>query len=470
MAGERSIYQKLFAAGGASIVGQITSFVGVVLYANSVPSDILGQYFLLISVVSVSSFLATAGISTNVTRRVGKQEESRQAISAGLLLASLVAAFVIIALIGGSEIIESYLNRKPLALYVLIFPTTLAEFMGAVLRGEEKADTVELVDTGRRILMYAGGVILVSTGQPAYESFTLAYFVGRTSQLSLLKLTSRYTLQVPSRTTTWEFFLESRYLYFSRFTGLGFEWIDTLLIGAFLSPAAVAAYEIVWRFSAFSNIGTNTTVSVFFPRFAALQKEGNFEKLTHYVERAYFYAPVLIIPVCFGTLVVGSDLLGLVYGEEYRYVGSVLFVLFLGRYLYSLSRISSSVLYSGGDDIYTSTIDGISVVINAVGNLLMIPTFGIIGAAVATSLAYGVNSLGKGIRMNQNHTLRFPIRRTLRAVGGAVIMTLIVSQIGFEDSLVTLVARILVGGAVFTGVILLLDVETRRDIRRIILG
>jgi O-antigen/teichoic acid export membrane protein len=467
MPSDNSPLNTLLGTGGFAVFGQLVSFLGVIGYARLSTTTVLGEYFLLVSVVSIAAFIGTAGISTNVTRVVSRTSEHGASVGAGLALLA-GAAIIFVAAVGiGAPVLRSFLGHPVGPVAVALVPAMAGQFGGAILRGEERPVAAEASEAGRKALMYVTGAGLVLTGTGPYLAFVSGFVGGWVAQTLALATISDATVALPGLSTVKSFLAESKYLYFARLSGVGFEWTDTLLLGALGGPAAVAAYEIVWRLSGIANLATNAVVSVYYPRFTALVTEDTLDMLRNRARQSYYYAAAPVLPLLGGGILVGRDLISVAYGPVYGYAATALAILFVGRLAYAFGRVSTTLLYANDDDREVARIEAVALTANVALNIMLIPPYGVEGAAVATTVAYLLGSLAKVSLTRRKYRVPLPVPRLGLAVLATVLMAsvvrLAVPVVGTNT--VGVATLVLLGGAIFVGSVVALDSETRKALR-----
>lgn len=164
--------------------------------------------------------------------------------------------------------------------------------------------------------------------------------------------------------------------------------IDLLIIMYYLSAPQVAFYKLagnaaekIWMLNVGNYLLIGRTASAV----------GSYaEELTLRLFRNTLWAMsgVAIILSIFCSLVIR-----IVYGEEFLPVALPLKLLLPGVVLMGASGSVSRYYIGKGFVDRTNYVFGASVIVNIVLNLLMVPRYGISGAAVATSLTYGLSSL-----------------------------------------------------------------------------
>lgn len=167
--------------------------------------------------------------------------------------------------------------------------------------------------------------------------------------------------------------------------------IDIFLVNFFLSPASAGIYVIsvqlcerLWLFS--QSIST-----VLLPRLSELSNdEATRQELTPLITRLTLFA-TFIAGAVLGA--VGLPLISLVFGPQYLDAYILLLILLPGIILFSASRILSNDLAAQGKpelNMYTAFVVAIC---NIIGNILLIPSYGLVGAALATTFSYIIHLL-----------------------------------------------------------------------------
>lgn len=159
---------------------------------------------------------------------------------------------------------------------------------------------------------------------------------------------------------------------------------DILIISYFLPAAFVGYYviavtiaEIIWKIP-------DAVGSVLLPHVA--QMDNNSAKtFTPVVSR------VVLVPVTIACLMIflfGKNIITLAFGQEFLPSSSVLVILLPGILSFALWKILANDLIAQGYPVRYSLTSGIALVTMIVLDLLLIPKFGINGAAVASTVSY----------------------------------------------------------------------------------
>jgi len=174
-------------------------------------------------------------------------------------------------------------------------------------------------------------------------------------------------------------------------TGTLLLWVDTLLLGAFRSPTEVAAYGIVVRLVAAAAGVLVTVIQIFGPFVTQLVTRGDLSRLRDVLHTTTRWTFLLSAPLLVLLMLVGPGLLGLFR----RPLGSArvgLVVLAAAFLADALTGPVGHVLTMSGRSGLNLANNAAAVAGNVALNLVLIPRFGILGAAVSWAVAIvGVN-------------------------------------------------------------------------------
>ena len=163
--------------------------------------------------------------------------------------------------------------------------------------------------------------------------------------------------------------------------------IDLFLINFFLNPFSAGIYfasvrlaEGVWLFS----ISTGT---VLFPRISSEKNMENIKKFTPLVCRNILFLSFFMILALF---LVSGWLITFLYSESFAGAIMSFRILIIGILTVSGWHILANDLAGRGKPMLNTYSIGISVLLNIVLNIILIPLWGINGAALATTISYTI--------------------------------------------------------------------------------
>jgi O-antigen/teichoic acid export membrane protein len=168
------------------------------------------------------------------------------------------------------------------------------------------------------------------------------------------------------------------------------ERLDQLVISAFLVPTQLGLYVVaVTLTSVTSLIGT----SVSFVALPVISRSTGREALSMYIRRITVITVGLSLAVSVPLIVAAPRLIELFFGRAYLPATNICRVLLGAVVMLSTSRTLAAALKGAGQPLQAGLADGIGLVVTVVALAAFLPTFGLLGAALASVLAYATTLL-----------------------------------------------------------------------------
>lgn len=176
------------------------------------------------------------------------------------------------------------------------------------------------------------------------------------------------------------------FLFFISLINMLTQRVDVLIIGAVLGARDVGLYAPASRMAEMIVFGLNATNMVAAPLIAEYHARGEPRQLQRIVTLSGYGILAYTLPVCAALVFAGRPILAL-FGEGFPAAYPVLVVLVAGHLVNALTGPVSFVMSMTGAQRQLSYITGVFLVLNAVCTYLLLPRFGVVGAAIATSAA-----------------------------------------------------------------------------------
>lgn len=161
---------------------------------------------------------------------------------------------------------------------------------------------------------------------------------------------------------------------------------DILLIGRFLDPHSVAVYFAVIRTCGLIAFVSFSVIALAAPKFAEIHSAGTRRELQKFVTNVIqlMFWPSLLAAIAMAGL--GHYLLSL-FGSDFEMGYSTMLVVLTGLVLRSATLPVEYLLNMTGHHRDTMRVYAVAALANVVLNLVLIPQFGILGAAIGTYTA-----------------------------------------------------------------------------------
>ena len=183
----------------------------------------------------------------------------------------------------------------------------------------------------------------------------------------------------------------SRFAVSSFLIGVGYliiGYIDTLMLTSLRGLQEVAIYNVVLPTVMLLAFFGDSVSSIFFPMVAELwaqKKNASLMQSYHFLQRysLFFITPFVLLLLLFPKLIIN-----LLFGAAYVQGYLAMMILSLGIVFLSVSTIRQTVLMGVGHPHTVTWIVFVGTFVNIALNLILIPVWGINGAAIATTLSY----------------------------------------------------------------------------------
>lgn len=160
------------------------------------------------------------------------------------------------------------------------------------------------------------------------------------------------------------------------------QWLDVLLVGAFLSTRQAGIYAVASRVIQLGFYVVNAVGQAIQPRLAALFLGGDHTRLQQVYRRSTMWTVLLVWPVFLAGAITAPVLLH-PFGLEFVAGATAVAVLAVSGLLSSGVGSVDMVLLMAGRSSANLAITAVALFSNVGLNLLLIPRFGIVGAATA---------------------------------------------------------------------------------------
>lgn len=379
-------------------------FLCLLVLARVFNAEAYGTYALVMSCVAIGAVPATVGFDRLLVREVAAYRASgdwaplkgilRRSLQV-VLLASLVVAAV--TYVGAFEWIDaaSADAAKAIQLAIVLIPVlAFARLRQATLQGLDHMIAGQLpeaiVQPVVMILLAGITAAWISIPRTAGLALTLQLIASGSALLLGIVLLRRHlpaqlgAIAAAYRTREW------------LAAGMTFMWLigmsailtnaDTILVGALKGPADAGVYRVASQLAMFVGLPLTAVSVAMAPSISALHATGRRDELR---QRASYAAQAVLI----GSLgiAVGIGLFGplvlAAFGPGFTraYVPTMILV---GAYvIHSSMATASYLLFMTAHERAAMLVFTAGIVLNVGGNLLLIPEYGMRGAAVATGVS-----------------------------------------------------------------------------------
>lgn len=170
-------------------------------------------------------------------------------------------------------------------------------------------------------------------------------------------------------------------------------YLDRVLIASFVSLGAVTLYTVPYEAMTRLRIIPSSLVATLYPAFSERGVQGQEAQLQRLYEGSVRYLLLLLLPGTLFLVVLGPDLLAIWMGSQFaRQTSIVLEILAVGVLANALAYVPYNVLQALGRPDLTGKFHLLELPLYVVLCMVLIPRWGIAGAAVASTCRFAVDT------------------------------------------------------------------------------
>lgn len=207
--------------------------------------------------------------------------------------------------------------------------------------------------------------------------------------------------------------------------------VDLLLLQPIAGSRQTGLYKAALVVAEFLWLVPNAIQTVFIHSSSELWSKGRLEEITEMVGRATRYTLVFTLLLSIGLAALATDFVRLYFGAEFVDAGTPLLLLLPGVLGFAVARPIFAVGQGKGELRLLIAATGSAATLNVTLNVIMIPRYGMNGAAVATSLGYGSMVVTHGLIARRIGYDPFADLRPLRIAVTAAITAPVVFALDF---------------------------------------
>ena len=393
----------LFAAG--------MGFVASVLMARLLGDSGMGVYAFCFAVANVLGVVGRLGLESLVVREVAQARERQEwGLIHGLVnWSQIVTLMTSIAVTGALasfgwywwSTMDRHTSLGLLATVVLVAGITAASLRAAALRGLHHVIAGQIPSLAvRPVLFVAILVWLLALDFAAPWAVVLAHGIahlGAWGVAMLLWLRHRPVVR-PAVVRSHEWLTSGLPLMLVGGLNLITMQADTLMLKTLAGNAATGVYAVATQLAHATAMALMVVGSVMAPRFAALYTRGDTQELQRVVTRSAQATTFATLPLTVSLILLGPLLLR-IWGSEFVAGHAALSVLLLGQAINAFCGNVGQLMIMSGNERELGLVSTFTALLNITLNALLIPTLGMLGAAIATTTSLATWNLVLAMRV-----------------------------------------------------------------------
>ena len=404
----------VFAASvGATIVGSL----GNVYFARVLGSELIGTFFLFQALLTMFVVGTDLGVGTAVEKQMSGEYDRSAVFSTALTFyLTNIGIVTLLVLLFASQINEYVGADVAILLVLAVGAKQLNKLTNNALKGELRVGEVSgpmLVDRVGQVLIAA---VLLTLGF-GVKSLMYSVIIGAAGSFVWVATKLDTSVTRPTVDRFRSLFGFAKYNFIPTIGLRIHNWMDVIIIGLLMTQSDVGAYEVAWKISAITTILASSIGTTILPQVSSWDVESERSRIENLLTKALTPSIALIFPAFFGVLVLAPEILRLVFGPEFAIASLALVVLVAGKVPEAVQGLVGRCLLAMDEPALVARATVWTIVLNLVLNVILIMEFGLLGAAIATTVAYTV---GLGFRVRYLSSL-VDFRVQYRAVGWCLV-------------------------------------------------
>jgi O-antigen/teichoic acid export membrane protein len=255
-------------------------------------------------------------------------------------------------------------------------------------------------------------------------------------------------------------------LLFSECAFLALSYVDRYLIVAYYDEAVLGLYSAGYNLAMYiANILMFSISYAIVPIYVDIYGGEGREKTEAFLQKCLNYLLIAVIPICFGFFAVAKDLFITLASEKYASAATFSPIILLGTIIFALNSIFHAGLYLAKRTMTMLSIMLLAVAVKVLMNILLLPAYGVMGAAISTLVPCVMVTLLNGVLSYKYISVKIDFKIIIYYVILSFCMFLIVTQINMSRVWLTLLTKVFVGCLIISVGVLYREREIREKMK-----
>jgi len=380
---------KSIVISSSKLVEKVLSFGIILIASRHFGSEGIGEFFYYFSTVSLFIPLMDLGFEKLLMQRWWDHDNTeRRQIIGNLILLKIICGVLSLVFALGVDVVIRWGSPNPLAILGAFFAIYLDE-AGGLFRTPKRVESNFTLDTIVPLLCRIITLILflMSFGKIVH-GYQLVFIYAASNAVGMFISFSGSRGFAPVFSTVTKFKL----LELTK-AGIPFSmtslcvmvslYVDSVMLGHF-SIKEVGLYNAAYRIILVMAALSGGTCHVLFPKFIRLKAAGDMEKASDMFFSVLRIHLIIFGSVSIGGIVLGKQLMLALYGDSFVDSGLPFVILSILIVTVSFTNVIGHTLEAFGKQKMVMKITIKAALFNFIANLMVIPLFGMVGAACTT--------------------------------------------------------------------------------------
>jgi len=389
------IAKNTVALAAGNMITKVLSLVFLVYVARKLGDIGFGRFSIAMALVGLISVLPNYVARPYIIRETARDRRGTGRILDQVTLTNIVLSLLTLT---GLALVAPHVGYHQEAVtaililgFALIFDSVTNSYHSALI-GFERMELSALINVVNSLLTVSLGFIVLLFGMGLLP-LIVAYAVAKATTLIFAH---RVLWRIEVRTwigfdpqLMWRMLSGAWPFFFTTVFVIIYQRLDTVMLSFFRGEQEVGYYNAAYKLMEAIGLLTASFVAAVYPVLSRLFVDAP-DRLILVYQRAMRYLLAFVVPASAGVTIVARDLMPSLFGSTFVAGSTALIILVWGQSLDCLNPLLSQTLRAVDRERTVAWITGFGALANILFNLLLIPTFGLIGAAIATLLCFGL--------------------------------------------------------------------------------
>ena len=398
---QKIILSEAFLSFSGMSLGSVFRYMFSIIMARFLGAQMLGLYSLGNAITRIAEILALLGLDNGVLRFVSRDTEDKvnvdrsiyTSLKIGLISSILIAVLLFLS---AEKIVNEILNEDSflitvIKVFAISLPFTVLTLISSFATQafkilKYKIFVNQIVNPLTLLIAFVTSYFLLGIELSILLPTVVSSIIGLMFILKFLTNFSSISLSKIIGTTVDKDILKfSVPLMFVSAIGIIMHWIDIIMLVILSNATEVGMYHPIERTAGLVRMILFAFAGIFAPIFSEHYFKKNKNGMKDSYQSSSKYILAFSLPI-FIFLFIFSEPMLLVFGTEFQNYFA-LKVLLLGIFIQTIFGLGSSTLTMSGYTKFNLLNVSIALVLNIISNSILIPLYGLTGAALATSFA-----------------------------------------------------------------------------------
>ncbi len=379
------------------------AFLNQILLARVLGAGGLGEVILAITVVRISAQIAKFGMEEAMMKFVPRYIDQKApsqlkgTISFAVWFCLIFSTLFVLLVIGCSKFIainifhsEGLLILLPV-IAISIPAWVIRDVVGGILRGYH--DTLRalipesFISPFFRLAVFL--ILLLKGAAPLYAviAFVAGEVLAVITSIVYLKSRVKDLKPVKSKCERKKVLDVAFAVIFTSMSILLYTQADIWILGMYMPTDIVGVYGIVAKLVLLVYFPMLAFNAILPPLISSIHASGNFDELKNMVSESTRWILSMARPIILILVIEGKYILKYAYGQEFALGYAALLILIFGQMIKAGAGLVGVILQMTGEHKVYMKITMVWGIINIILNIILVPRFGMIGAAAATAFS-----------------------------------------------------------------------------------